>query len=218
MSEAAPGIPDQEQFATPERSRLAAALRRAIDVAMTVEDASDEQMVAAAQQIAAATALLGGPSAAGDVLRRKSPHGDHSEYLPRSPIVGESSPLAPPIEWEWVPPRIIGRVAFGAAYEGPPGFVHGGIIALAFDEMLGMANIASGHPGMTGTLTVRYRRPTPLYVDVDFEAWNVKVEGRRIATRGTLSHEGTLCAECDGLFIQPRPELAAEYFGRPVTG
>jgi hypothetical protein len=86
---------------------------------------------------------------------------------------------------------------------------------LAFDEMLGMANIASGHPGMTGTLTVRYRRPTPLYNEVAFEAWVVKVEGRRIATRGTLSYDDVLCAECDGLFVQPRPELAAEYFGRP---
>jgi acyl-coenzyme A thioesterase PaaI-like protein len=105
---------------------------------------------------------------------------------------------------------------FGAAYEGPPSYVHGGIIALAFDEMLGMANIATGHPGMTGTLTVRYRRPTPLYREVNFEAWVVKVEGRRIATRGTLSCDDVLCAECDGVFVQPRPELAAEYFGAPL--
>lgn len=216
MSEAAPGFPDLEQFATPERSRLAEAVRRAIDVVMTVENATVEQMVAAAESIEAATATLAGPRAAdSDGLRRTSRDRNHGDYLPRSPIVGESSPLAPPIAWEWQPPKIIGRVVFGAAYEGPPGYVHGGIIALAFDEMLGMANIASGHPGMTGTLTVRYRRPTPLYYEVDFEAWVVKVEGRRIATRGTLSYEDTLCAECDGLFIQPRPELATEYFGRP---
>ena len=215
MSEAAPGIPDREQFATPERSRLAEAVRRAIDVVMTVEDATAEQMIAAADSIDAATAALAGPvhHASSDGLRRKSPHGDHGDYLPRSPIVGESIPLAPPIAWEWVPPRIVGSVVFGAAYEGPPNFVHGGIIALAFDEMLGMANIASGHPGMTGTLTVRYRRPTPLYREVGFEAWVTKVEGRRITTRGTLSWGDVLCAECDGLFVQPRPGLAAEYFG-----
>jgi acyl-coenzyme A thioesterase PaaI-like protein len=219
MSEAAPGFPDREQFATPERSRLAEAVRRAIDVVMTAEDATVEQMNDAAARIEAATAVLTGPRAAGtDGLRRTSPNRNHGDYLPRSPIVGESSPLAPPIAWEWVPPRIVGHVVFGAAYEGPPGYVHGGIIALAFDEMLGMANIASGHPGMTGTLTVRYRRPTPLYREVDFEAWTVKVEGRRIATRGTLSHDGTLCAECDGLFVQPRPELATEYFGHPFGG
>jgi hypothetical protein len=216
MSEAAPGFPDREQFASPERSRLADAVRRAIDVVMTVEDATAEQMIAATERIEAATLALGGPRVvSSDGPRRTSRDRDHGDYLPRSPIVGESSPLAPPIAWEWAPPRILGRGVFTAAYEGPPNFVHGGIIALAFDEMLGMANIASGHPGMTGTLTVRYRRPTPLYREVDFEAWVVKVEGRRIATRGTLSCGGTLCAECDGLFIQPRPELAAEYFGPP---
>jgi hypothetical protein len=216
MSEAAPGFPDRQQFATPERARLAEAVRRAIDVVMTIEHASAEQMVAAAASIEAATAMLAGPGAVPvEGPRRTSRDRDHGDYLPRSPIVGESSPLAPPIAWEWVPPRILGRVVFGAAYEGPPSYVHGGIIALAFDEMLGMANIASGHPGMTGTLTVRYRRPTPLYHEVSFEAWVVKVEGRRIATRGTLSYDGTLCAECDGLFVQPRPELAAQYFGPP---
>jgi acyl-coenzyme A thioesterase PaaI-like protein len=223
MSEAAPGFPDREQFATPERSRLAEAVRRAIDVVMTVEDVSVERITAAAESFEAATAALAGPThlqsrfehASG--LRRTSPNRNHGDYLPRSPIVGESSPLAPPIAWEWVPPRIVGRVTFGAAYEGPPSYVHGGIIALAFDEMLGMANIASGHPGMTGTLTVRYRRPTPLYHEVAFEAWVVKVEGRRIATRGTLSFDDVLCAECDGLFVQPRPELAAQYFGPPRT-
>ena len=216
MSEAAPGFPDSERFFSPERSRLAEAVRRAIDVVMTVEDASVEQMVAAAESIETATALLAGPRAVtADGLRRTSRDRNHGDYLPRSPIVGESSPLAPPIAWEWQPPNIIGRVVFGAAYEGPPNFVHGGIIALAFDEMLGMANIASGHPGMTGTLTVRYRRPTPLYREVLFDAWVVKVEGRRIATRGTLTCDDTLCAECDGLFVQPRPELAAQYFGPP---
>jgi hypothetical protein len=217
MSEAAPGYPDREQFATPERARLAEAVRQAIDVVMTVEDATPEQMVAAAEGIEAATAALAGSSirvVQSDGPRRSTRDRDHGDYLPRSPIVGESSPLAPPIEWEWQPPKILGRVVFGAAYEGPPNFVHGGIIALAFDEMLGMANIASGHPGMTGTLTVRYRRPTPLYKEVAFEAWVVKVEGRRIATRGTLSDDDVLCAECDGLFIQPRPEVAAVYFGR----
>jgi Thioesterase superfamily len=216
MSEAAPGFPDREQFATPERARLAEAVRRAIDVVMTLEDATAEQMEAAALSIENAAALLAGPRAVDlDAPRRSSRGSDHYDYLPRSPIVGESSPLAPPIAWEWVPPKILGRVVFGAAYEGPPSYVHGGIIALAFDEMLGMANIASGHPGMTGTLTVRYRRPTPLYHEVAFEAWVVRVEGRRIATRGTLSYEDTLCAECDGVFIQPRPELATEYFGQP---
>ena len=46
----------------------------------------------------------------------------------------------------------------GAAYEGPPGLVHGGVAALILDQILGEAAGAGGKPGMTGTLTLRYRR------------------------------------------------------------
>ena len=46
-------------------------------------------------------------------------------------------------------------------YEGPPGYVHGGCVALAFDELLGMVNVLNGLGGLTGKLTVRYRRPDP---------------------------------------------------------
>ncbi len=219
MSEAAPGYPDSESFATPERVRLADSLRRAIDAVMTMEDVGADRLVAAADAIDAATvALAGAVRAVAPVgTHRSGREKSHADYLPRSPIVGESSPLAPPLQWEWHPPKVTGRVVFGAAYEGPPTFVHGGVIALAFDEMLGIANIQSGHPGMTGTLTVRYRRPTPLYREVRLESWVTKVEGRRIMTAGTLSDGDTLCAECEGLFVQPRPELAEEYFGpRPA--
>src|SRR6267154_1342438 len=73
-------------------------------------------------------------------------------------LVGVVSPLAPPVEYEYRDGRLFGRGVFHAAYEGPPGYVHGGWIALGFDEILGMANIASGHPGMTGRLSIRYRR------------------------------------------------------------
>ncbi len=51
---------------------------------------------------------------------------------------------------------------FDWAYEGPPTCVHGGVIAEVFDEVLGAANIVAGVRAMTGTLTVRYRKPTPL--------------------------------------------------------
>jgi acyl-coenzyme A thioesterase PaaI-like protein len=108
--------------------------------------------------------------------------------------------MAPPIAYSVRGGRIHGTGTFGAPYEGPPGYVHGGMIALAFDELLGIANIVSGQPGMTGTLTVRYRRPTPLGQELDFEAC-------------TITSHGTLTAEAEGLFVVVNPERAAEYFG-----
>ena len=87
-------------------------------------------------------------------------------------------------------------------------------MALTFDEILGMANAASGHPGMTGTLKIRYLRPTPLHRTVELEGWTERVEGRRIVAKGRMTVDGELTAEAEGLFITIDASLAEEYFGR----
>jgi len=92
-------------------------------------------------------------------------------------------------------------VTFGSAYEGPPGSVHGGFVAAAFDEVLGYVQSLSGNPGMTGTLTVVYRRPTPLHTELRFEGEIVRVEGRKIFTRGRVHAGDVLTAEAEGVFV-----------------
>ena len=66
---------------------------------------------------------------------------------------------------------------------------------------------------MTARLTVHYRRPTPLFQDLRFRAWVERVEGRRVMSRGEVWADDVLTAEAEGIFVQPRPELAAQYFG-----
>jgi acyl-coenzyme A thioesterase PaaI-like protein len=220
VSEPAPhapasGYPDAARFATPARVRLAAAIRHLVDAALTAEDATEDQLDAA---VAATERVAGDLHGVDELAARPSgvrtrDEWSHDDYLPRSPLVGETNPLAPPIEYEYRDGRLFGRGVFHAAYEGPPGYVHGGWIALAFDEVLGMANIASGHPGMTGRLSVRYRRPTPLHTELHLEGWTEQIDGRRIITRGTLTVDGTITAEAEGLFVIIDPELALEYFG-----
>jgi acyl-coenzyme A thioesterase PaaI-like protein len=216
VSEAAPGIPDSPAFATPERAELATSIRALIDAVMSVEDVEPETLRQVATDIEQMTFRLG---------RRRddgagyNPRG-HGDYLPRSPIVGEASPLSPGFDWELFDrgEGFVGVEAwgtFGAAYEGPPGFVHGGWVACAFDEVLGIANISSGNPGMTGRLIVHYRRPTPLFREIRVRAWVDRLEGRRIMSRAEMYDGDTLTAEAEGLFVQPRPELAEQYFGRP---
>ena len=132
-------------------------------------------------------------------------------FLARSPMLGSMNPIAVPLAvqvlQEGAQATVEGRVTFTAPYEGAPGCVHGGFIASAFDEVLGVAQSASGQPGMTANLTVDYRSPTPLLRDLVFRGWCEKVEGRKIFTRGTLHHGETLCAEATGLFISMRPEM-----------
>lgn len=54
---------------------------------------------------------------------------------------------------------------------------------------------------MTGTLSIRYRRPTPLHTDLRFEASLDRKEGRKLFTTGRLYAGDDLCAEAEGLFI-----------------
>ena len=69
-------------------------------------------------------------------------------------------------------------------------------------------------PQMTGTLTVKFRKPTPIGVELEVVAKREKVDGRRTRMTATLSADGVVTAEAEGLFVTIDPRLAAEYFGR----
>ena len=135
-----------------------------------------------------------------------------NSFLDRSPIIGGINPLSVPMLMEidgdgGTESTVVGHATFPAAYEGPPGCVHGGFIAAYFDEVLGMAQSLSGNPGMTVNLTVDYRAPTPLKQPVIFRGRVVSIDGRKISVAGTLHHGETLCAEAKGLFVSMRPEV-----------
>ena len=129
--------------------------------------------------------------------------GDDARLLERSGISGHSNPIAAPLQLELRGDRVLGWAEYPAQYEGPPGCLHGGFVAAAFDDLLGVAQMLSGQAGFTGTLTVRMRRPTPLFRRIDYEAWVDRTEGRKIIVRGTASHEGELLAEAEGIFVAP---------------
>ena len=57
------------------------------------------------------------------------------------------------------------------------------------------------------------RVATPLFRDLRFRAWVDRVEGRRIMSQAGVYDGDTLTAEAEGIFVQPRPELAEQYFG-----
>lgn len=205
-------VPDT--FVTAERRRLAEAIRHLVDAILTIEDATEEQLGTAADMTETVARHLGRePRNENRGVRQRTESG-HTDYLARSPLVGAVSPLAPPMQWVSRDGGVALNGEYPAAYEGPPGYVHGGWIALTFDEALGIANIQSGHPGMTGRLTVRYLKPTPLHRPVQIRAWTDRVEGRRIIARAEMHVDGVKTSEAEGLFVTIDPRMAAEYFGR----
>ena len=128
----------------------------------------------------------------------------------RDPVVGTYNPVAPPLVIEVVETdagvRLRGEVTLSAAYEGAARTVHGGIVCAVMDEMLGMAQRVLPVAGYTGTLTIRFRAPTPTYMPLVAEAWMDRTEGRKIFMAGTLHAGEQLCAEAEGIFISPRKD------------
>ena len=144
--------------------------------------------------------------------------GNPHAFFDHSPVMGLANPLAPPLRLEVRDDKVHGTVHFGAAYEGPPGAVHGGYVACAFDEVLGLTQSIGGSPGMTGTLTIRYRRPTPLHTDLRFEGVIDRREGRKIFTKGWLWAGDDLTAEAEGIFISVDMSKVAELMAKRETG
>ena len=110
------------------------------------------------------------------------------------------------------PPLVIGQsnggglftdFHLGAAYEGPPGHVHGGIAALVLDHVLGAAASSQEKPRLTGTITLRYVRTTRLG-NLHAEARIDRTEGVKIYTVGHLADGQGVTVEAEGVFIQPR--------------
>ena len=133
------------------------------------------------------------------------------EFFPTSPIIGMENPISPPVRVEVIRGddgrfrEIRGEANFDFQYEGPPTCVHGGVIAETFDEVLGAATIAAGHPGMTGTLTIRYRKPTPLRHRPPHRGPPDRQERAEDPRLGGLYDGDTLTAEAEGIFIEVRP-------------
>lgn len=125
--------------------------------------------------------------------------------------IGLRNAIAPPIVNEvHEDGTIVGRAELGAAYEGPPGMAHGGVVALLLDQVLGETAHIAGRPGFTAYLTITYRHLTRLgkiRIEAKAEPPTPGSEHKTVV-RGalyTIADEGveTLCAEAEGLFILP---------------
>ncbi len=140
--------------------RLAAAVRRLAHV-VTGTNGADADL----DDVAAAVEAL---------ADRLEPHGETSRYVQgrriggaegvfiTHPLIGATNPGAPPLAVEPDGECLHGHAVYGPIHEGPPGFVHGGVMAAAFDAMVVMTAGINGLGGLTRSLAIRYRKPAPL--------------------------------------------------------
>ncbi len=190
------------------KHRLVAETKRVIELVALVDTSASTGNEL--EERIAETAALAGRLDAMPSLKRvgglASAPTEDSALMERSGISGRANPLAPPLHLHMDGDVTRGHATYTAAYEGPPGCLHGGFVAAAFDDLLGFAQMASGIAGFTGTLTVRMRRPTPLNRRIDYEGGLDRVDGRKIICWGKSFDGDELLAEAQILFVAPRQQ------------
>ena len=127
-------------------------------------------------------------------------------------VIGLRNAVAPPltIQHDDEGSRCWSDFTLNGAYEGPPGWAHGGVCALVLDHVLGEAASAGlTKPLFTGTLTLRFVRGTPLG-RLRAEAAVERTEGVKSFVSGHLSDADGVTVEAEGIFIRPSWARAAE--------
>ena len=193
--------------ALPERvaaSRRAADAARRVVAGLVASDADASTLDAAAAALDAIAATLthdrprsryhGTPGLRGGT-------GADPQTWESHPFLGHSHPFAPPLKIIRDGDHSVALVTYTHVYEGPPGAVHGGIVAAGFDMVLGAAASMAKRAGLTGTLTVRYRKSMPLHQEIRYEGWIDSVEARKTLVAGRATADGELVAEGHGIFV-----------------
>jgi acyl-coenzyme A thioesterase PaaI-like protein len=128
-----------------------------------------------------------------------------------TPITSAINPLAPPLSIRQEDGQSVSDTQLPPQYVGPPGRVHGGIVALMLDQVLGNAAHASGLPSSyTRELTITYNEATPLDAPVRVVGRVDRVDGRKRFLSGEVLVDGRVAAAATGVWISPR-EAQPEY-------
>lgn len=107
-----------------------------------------------------------------------------------------------------------------------PGVVYGGLLACLVDchsttsgaaalyraEGRDFADHGRAHRCVTGTITVRYLRPTPLGPELSVHGRIVSVEGRKVVVASRVDVRGEVSVEADAVVLE-----VPEGFGRAST-
>jgi uncharacterized protein (TIGR00369 family) len=110
----------------------------------------------------------------------------------------------------------VGHFRLGKRFTGPPGHVHGGIIATILDEGMGKVNKLRQVIALTKQMKVEFLKPVPLNQPLRVESREVRVRGRRhINMAEILNSKGEVLARSRATFIAIDPhKMFAKFVDR----
>jgi acyl-coenzyme A thioesterase PaaI-like protein len=96
---------------------------------------------------------------------------------------------------------VAGEVTFGERHQGAPGFAHGGVVAAALDDALGMLLMRLRRAAVTRRLEIDYERPCFIGRRYEVAAACERIDGRKLWLTSTLREGDDVVARAKGLFI-----------------
>jgi hypothetical protein len=141
--------------------------------------------------------------------------GSRRVYLDHATDIGAFNPCFPEYRFDHLDGEIAsGSVNFPLVYEGPPGLVHGGFLAVFFDCVMQHQSCMAGLAGKTRSLQVTFRRPTPVLTQLRFDIARREVDRGITSTARLLCDDEVLCVgEVNTLAMSPE-KLTGHRFGK----
>jgi len=198
----------------PQTVAAAAAVRRLTDLLLVQEaqhPAVDEMLALMPEWEARLSA-----TAPTDRAPRVGDGGEHRRvYLQHAFDIGAYNPCFPEYRFDHIDAEsACGSVTFGLAFEGPPGLVHGGFLGVFFDCVTQHQSCAAGLAGKTRSMTVRYRRPTPVLTELAFDVTRAQTGRGLTSTARLLFDDEVLCTGEVDTVASPPDRLAGPRYGR----
>jgi len=180
----------------PQSLEVASLLRRIAGLVMSLEapDAALDRLTAALRSAEAELARIAPRYLTPRVGRATD--SDGRVYIDHARDIGAFNPCFPTYAIRVDGERASGTVSFPIAYEGPPGVVNGGFLAVFFDSVVQHHNCDLGIAGKTTAMNVTFRRPTPLASELSFEIERSVADGR-ITSLARLARDGVVLCEAE---------------------
>ena len=188
--------PEPTEKGGPDYGRFVEAVRTLQDHARAA-DAPDEVISEAADLVEKVSALLE-PYEADEW---------HSPSGRRLDLPNRGNIMSVPMDLRVVEDRVTGTVLFRRYHLGRNSAVHGGVLGLLFDSLLGFttAKLTKSLFQRTAHLGIDYRKIVPIGRELQVDAGIDRIEGRKIFVSGRLLDGAEVLTEADALFVRLKP-------------